>query len=422
MQGSRLGYHAAMSATHWFVLASLHCGLAAASAQVRNTAEPAREGAFVPREVPEQQLEVKSRRAEVSIVYHPLDLEHGGEGEPVLAKVSAVVEDAPGIGPAQIVVEPRPEDIHPMRDLSGALPNKIGGWPKDCIIVLKGEDAPVSNFAAGVLIRSMLAGRKIPGNIVLVGELSLDMGVHTRFYPLVEGGYLSRWAAETQRVDKVPMRLVGGEADAGEVFQNLRFGERRDTTSIHSCQIIGCKDLDEVLAVAGIVEREGLADVLVRFDQTQRVVRERGDEILKHPKVAERLAEATAALPHHLTAAYYAGVASGEIAKHRSKASSGQLLFAIWEGVNASRTGRPGEDIGGILREAQSKLDRVDDNLHPEAVELAEEMAEFLRTGGPLLKRTVGGAFLSDGEVERLRKLDEQRSGIDRKLRALIRS
>jgi hypothetical protein len=383
-------------------------------------AEPARPGAIVPPEVPAAKLEFKSRSASVKVAARKLSEVMVDVAAPTrVFELGAKIEDAPGIGPAQFVFEPPLEQpSNAMMMLSMSLPEKLGGWPRDCLIVFddRGFNAP-STLACAVLIEAMLAGKDVAPNAVLHGSLEpREFSIFPPNYPLKPEGGVVTAAARALAAKKKPLRLIGGIPKDGGTYDDLRTGDAAAMASIHDLQVIGCKDLNAVLELLGITEGKTHAMQLLSFDETQAVIRKVGDAVIKNAKVQERVKATLAALPNHITAQHYADIAGNTLPAHRDEAASWRFLNALWLRV----AGAVGDGQGGTgvqLQAFSGDLSLAKATLHPNHEAVVDRMTKFFTVAPEVYAKL--DARADDFDTQLFEQLQSERINIDGELRKL---
>ncbi len=265
------------------------------------------------------------------------------------------------------------------------------------------KDGPSAGTAFALVLDSMFTGVKLDPDFACTGAITKIGSVQ----PI--GGVAAKIRGATKkgcRVVGVPIANEKGVADVvvlGEMDQLL------------AIQIFTMTNFDEALAIARVEREEDVQKTMDLFNKVAEVIQERGMEVVKHPKVIEKLEVVLKRMPNHASAKYLLQYAKGTAPKtlsiggafQETRVRSGSafeilapLMYEAGEGEEEDFSfddtmKEAGEEATKQLKEIEGK---IDERLRPyfkSVIACTEALAKgpLEEETGALFKERVRGLF-----------------------------
>lgn len=339
----------------------------------------------------------------------------GPQAEMIVTEVTAEIMEEEKAGPMQATFELKPKlSIKPMIAAMTYLPKKYKsqGWPmnKTAHFILEEvqADSAPTNFAAAVLIESLLSGVEIPANVVLFGGMaangtiirSADKERSDLSYieaiklaanaarPVVEeeeeeeGRRSSRRREPAVPKPEKTMYVITGDIPDG-TLDDLIIDEDWETLS--STIVLRCKTLDDAMAVLREMSTGGdVGKTITDLAAAQGVLREKSIRMLANDAVWSRVVAAGKASKDNATAFAFARMKSRQVSSHYSiDRCLGHIAekLKIVQGPGLDKFKE--RDLRKHIRDIATDMKSIERKIHPAA-------EPVLATGLTLLSATQG--------------------------------
>lgn len=240
------------------------------------------------------------------------------------------------------------------------------------------KDGGSAGTAYAVCLRSLLEGFEIDPAFALTGDITVDGKVRAigGVIPKVRGA-----AADHAEIVAVPI-------DNAELMGDLML--LHSPEPLYQTQVFSITNVDEAVALARQTRDADLQRAIDKFDQVQKILRDRGERVLRTQDMTDMLAEVVELAPNHVSAGYLLAYARREAPTQLTL--TGTIIATIERGSPAImvmqylQPGQATKDERDTMRTAKAQIDRLRLMAHPDAREFQSAMQRYILAGDRIVR------------------------------------